>query len=395
MSSASPQPEQYKKRILLVVIGMTPQIVTETLYKLAVDSDPVYIPTEIHLITTKEGANSAEIALLGTAHDQGWFYTLCEDYGIDRDIFKKENIHIITDTEGQFINDNESSEHNKIASNYITNKIKEFTQDSNTSLHVSLAGGRKTMSYYAGYALSLYGRWQDRLSHVLVNYPFMNNENFFYPRPKAQRFSIDNRHYSTDEANIILSDIPYVRMRYQVPEALLKGTAGFQETVAKIQLFSEPPTIALYLYNRVVVLNGFAVTLTAREFAFYFWFCLRQKENYPPLNLASEAFLKDFANVFERFTSTYSGRFEYIEQLAELTRELPQDSPKEKQAKLKKRKKWFSDTKGKVHTKIRTALGKVFARAFLIETLDEDGSAVYQLDIEADRIEIFRKEYQG
>jgi len=35
MRSTTQQPEQYSKRILLLVIGMTPQIVTETLYKLA------------------------------------------------------------------------------------------------------------------------------------------------------------------------------------------------------------------------------------------------------------------------------------------------------------------------------------------------------------------------
>jgi len=395
MTTLSQHPEHYSKRILLVVIGMTPQIVTETLYKLAVDSEPSYIPTEIHLITTKEGANSANVALLGTAGEKGQFYRFCDDYKINGIKFNADNIHIIADTEGQFIDDSQSTQHNRIAADFITQKIKSFTDDENTALHVSLAGGRKTMSYYAGYALSLYGRVQDRLSHVLVNMPFMNNKHFFYPRPKAERFEIDNRYYSTDDANIILSDIPYVRMRYQVPEALLKGTAGFQETVAKIQLFSEPPTVALYLYNRVVVLNGFAVTLTAREFAFYFWFCIRQKEKYSPLNLTSDAFMKDFAHVFARFTSAYSGRFEYIEQLADLTRELPEDTRKEKQEKLKKRKKWFSDTKGKIHVKIRKALGKVFARAFLIETLDDDGTAVYQLDIEADRIKIFREEYQG
>jgi CRISPR-associated protein (TIGR02584 family) len=33
---------------------------------------------------------------------------------------------------------------------------------------MSIAGGRKTMGFYAGYALSLYGRAQDRMSHVLV-----------------------------------------------------------------------------------------------------------------------------------------------------------------------------------------------------------------------------------
>jgi CRISPR-associated protein (TIGR02584 family) len=389
MNNISQLPHQYEKRILLVVIGMTPQIVTETLYKLAVDSDPQYIPTEIHLITTKEGANSAEMALLGTAHDQGWFYIFCEDYGISGITFNKENIHIIADTEGQFIDDSQSSAHNKIASDFITNKVKEFTQDNTTSLHVSLAGGRKTMSYYAGYALSLYGRWQDRLSHVLVNFPFMNNSNFFYPRPKAERFSIENRHYSTDDAHIILSDIPYVRMRYQVPEALLKGSAGFQETVEKIQLFNQAPTIQLYLKNNTVVLNGCEIQLTPRIFAFYVWFCQRQKEQKEALDLDQDDFVSDFLAVFKYFISEYSGRYEYIEKMLDH----PQDPPKIKQQKGKQRNKWFKNTRGtKLHKALRDTLGKTYASHFYIEQNDEGH---FQLDVDGNCIEFFREEYQG
>ncbi len=375
MASLSQQPEHYSKRILLVVIGMTPQIVTETLYKLAVDSDPIYIPTEIHLITTEEGANSAEIALLGTANDKGWFYTFCDDYKISNIAFNKDNIHIIADTEGQFIDDNQSSEHNKIASDFITNKIKEFTQDNSTSLHVSLAGGRKTMSYYAGYALSLYGRWQDRLSHVLVNMPFMNNENFFYPRPKAQRFVVNNHHYSTDEANIILSNIPYVRMRYQVPEALLEGTAGFQETVAQIQKFNQPPSVALCIKQRKIAFNGVALKLAPADFAFYFWMCKRKQTGLPPLILDADEFMSEYLEAYAHFTNPHGGNFEKVEIIAN-----------EKSAE--EQKSWFEARKSTLHKKIIKTLGDNLAQAFLIRLVEHEKRTAFQIEIAAKRIEI-------
>jgi CRISPR-associated protein (TIGR02584 family) len=377
MTTLSQQPEHYSKRVLLVVIGMTPQIVTETLYKLAVDSDPLYIPTEIHLITTKEGANSAKIALLGTANDKGWFYTFCEDYGISDISFNKDNIHIIADTEGQFIDDNQSSEHNKIASDFITNKVKEFTQDSSTSLHVSLAGGRKTMSYYAGYALSLYGRWQDRLSHVLVNMPFMNNKDFFYPRPKAQRFVVDNRHYSTDEANIILSDIPYVRMRYQVPEALLEGTAGFQETVAKIQKFNEAPSVELFIKQRKIEFNGVALKLAPADFAFYIWMCKRKQTGLPPLILDADEFMSEYLEAYAHFTNPNGGNFEKVEIIAN-----------EKSAE--EQKNWFEARKSTLHKKIINALGDNLAQAFLIRMVEHKQSTAFQIEIPAKRIKIIK-----
>ncbi|MBP6582128.1 MAG: hypothetical protein KA204_01445, partial [Chromatiaceae bacterium] len=48
----------FPRRILLAVTGLTPQVVTETLYALAMERQPPFIPTEIHLLTTAEGAEA-------------------------------------------------------------------------------------------------------------------------------------------------------------------------------------------------------------------------------------------------------------------------------------------------------------------------------------------------
>lgn len=48
--------ESYQRRILLAVTGLSPQVVTETLYALCVVQKPNFIPTEIHILTTTEGA---------------------------------------------------------------------------------------------------------------------------------------------------------------------------------------------------------------------------------------------------------------------------------------------------------------------------------------------------
>jgi CRISPR-associated protein (TIGR02584 family) len=58
---------------------------------------------------------------------------------------------------------------NVAVADFITEKVRAVTADPEASLHVSIAGGRKTMGFYLGYALSLFGRPQDRLSHVLVS----------------------------------------------------------------------------------------------------------------------------------------------------------------------------------------------------------------------------------
>jgi CRISPR-associated protein (TIGR02584 family) len=43
---------KYPRRIFVAVVGMTPQVVTETLYALLQEKGEA--PTEIHLITTSE-----------------------------------------------------------------------------------------------------------------------------------------------------------------------------------------------------------------------------------------------------------------------------------------------------------------------------------------------------
>lgn len=49
------QPADFPRRVLLAVSGLTPQIVTETIYALAVNKLAPFVPTEVHLITSAEG----------------------------------------------------------------------------------------------------------------------------------------------------------------------------------------------------------------------------------------------------------------------------------------------------------------------------------------------------
>ena len=75
-------PASFPRRILVAVTGLSPQVVTETLYALALTQTPAFVPTEIHLITTLEGAKRARLALLSEA--PGAFHTLCRDYALPK-----------------------------------------------------------------------------------------------------------------------------------------------------------------------------------------------------------------------------------------------------------------------------------------------------------------------
>ena len=68
---------QKEHRILLAVTGMTPQVVTETLYAL-MQQGPDGLPHELHLLTTSVGADRARLALL--SEQLGWFARFLADY---------------------------------------------------------------------------------------------------------------------------------------------------------------------------------------------------------------------------------------------------------------------------------------------------------------------------
>ena len=133
------------KRILLLVSGMSPQILTESLYALAVAPampEDRFIPDEIHLISTSDGAKHAALSLLEPG--KGYFYQLCEEYSLNPAMFCREHIHVIHNEAGLPLADIRTPEDNEAAADVITDWIRQFTDQTGTTLHVSLAGGRKT-----------------------------------------------------------------------------------------------------------------------------------------------------------------------------------------------------------------------------------------------------------
>ena len=78
------------------------------------------------------------------------------------------------------------------------------------------------MSFFIGYALSLFGREQDSLSHVLVSEPFENNRDFFYPSQSPKTiFSPAGEPLDVSTAKVMLADIPLIRLRSGLPDASL------------------------------------------------------------------------------------------------------------------------------------------------------------------------------
>jgi CRISPR-associated protein, NE0113 family len=223
-----------KRKILVAVTGMSPQIVTETLYALVVQQQ--WLPDEVHVLTTGAGAEKIRTALFANGHADGHFARFCSDYAPDGIGFTPEHIHLIRDAQGNVLDDIRTPAENNLAADMIVRFIHDLCREEDTALHVSIAGGRKSMGFYIGYALSLFGRVQDRLSHVLINEPFEANRDFFFPPRVPQWIDTPQGKVSTDKAEVMLADIPFVRMRDGMPNLVLDANWTYGQAVEQTQL---------------------------------------------------------------------------------------------------------------------------------------------------------------
>ena len=258
----------FPRRILLAVTGLTPQIVTETLYALTCAREAPWQPTQIRLVTTAEGAERARLQLLDA--QAGQYHALCRDYGLAGIRFTEEDIVTIRDAAGRPLADIRTPEDNTLAADALLAEVRALCADESCALHVSIAGGRKTMGFFLGYALSLFGRPQDRLSHVLVNEPFESLPDFFYP-PRQPRLlhARDGRPAHTADARVMLAEIPFVRLREGLPREALAHPTPFATLVAAAQEALDPPALHFDFRSREVRCGSRTVCLSPALFAWY------------------------------------------------------------------------------------------------------------------------------
>jgi CRISPR-associated protein (TIGR02584 family) len=255
---------------------MTPQVITETLHALCVGADQPFPVNEIRLVTTSVGRQQVVNTLLtGKKLEQ-----FLSDHGLAPIHFDAHCIEVIRDDDGAELSDIQTPDQNRLAADCITEAVRRFTEPADTALHVSLAGGRKTMGYYMGYALSLYGRAQDRLSHVLVDAEFEGLKDFFYPTAEPRVVEgRAGRYLDTANARVMLAEIPFVRLRGTLPPRLLSGKTSFSEAVRWSNLDEQPERLEVDLRNRMLTVAGEYVRLTVKQLAVYAAFARGVKED--------------------------------------------------------------------------------------------------------------------
>jgi len=271
MTDVRINPEGFPRRILLAVTGLSPQVVTETIYALAVAAAPGserFVPTEVHVLSTVRGAEQARLTLL--SRDPGWFHRLRAEYELPEIAFDESHVHVLQTTDGRPLEDIRTPQDNHDAADFITEWVRALTADEDAALHVSLAGGRKTMGFFLGYALSLFGRPQDRLSHVLVSEPYEASGEFFYPTRESRSVELRPKLFADlSKARVELAGIPFVPLRHGLESRLLSRRTSYNTLVDALKVSLAPPELIVDPRAGRIRASGMIVPLSPTEFALY------------------------------------------------------------------------------------------------------------------------------
>lgn len=256
------------RHLLIAVTGKTPQVITESAFALMVQRR---IPIEaIQIITTAEGRRviGGEEGLPPLKDE---LHRMCACYNLPVPEFDPATSVIVAREESVELHDIRSDRENVLFPNVVTDLIRRKTAEPGTVLHCSIAGGRKTMSVAMAFALSLFGRKKDTLYHVLAPPSFEQSRKFF---PETEE----------ESHQIVMAEIPYVRLREKLPMLKDYPHASFSQLVGLAQGVIDEmaylPKLIFHRQERAVTIGEYRLRLRPFDFAFYL-FCAKARRPIP------------------------------------------------------------------------------------------------------------------
>jgi CRISPR-associated protein (TIGR02584 family) len=327
---ATPQPEPQRSPAvetaasqseitLLAVTGMSPAILTETLWALAnpaADSDPV-IPHRIIAVTTTEGRARLETLFQPSAQLGGlapWdaLRIALEQRGHDlsgrlRFGVTGDDIRVITAADPasgrtRELPDIRDRADNEAAADFLLEQVRALVENPDTQLIASIAGGRKTMSALLYACLTLVGRETDRLTHVLVSEPFETLRDFWFPAQPGGPLEAPTRSsesvpsagsvrsvptHDPAHALVELADVPFVPLRNLFERELARKPGTFRRLVEDcrqnlIQRAAEQLRLILDPVRSTLEINGFTLNLAPAEMLLTLFLARRARHGEPP-----------------------------------------------------------------------------------------------------------------
>lgn len=312
---------------LVTVSGISPAILTETIWALAQET-PAVTPDEVIVITTTRGEADLRRQLLTPLETWGgrtvWQQLRLDVLPATRLTRKKGSsasppapgplqlsIRVIDlpdpDTGVRRpADDLRTRAHHDETANFIIQTLAPLCDAEDHHVIASIAGGRKTMGALLYAAMSLLGKETDRVTHVLVSDPYDTIRGFYYPgqpvdqlsRPTAPATSLPaildtTAPLSARDAIVELADIPFVPLRNKFHELNepRRTFAGLVERYSRAERPGSalPPRLALDLPTGTLTVDGRPLSLTGRDLLVTAFLLHRALEKQPHFRDRGEA----------------------------------------------------------------------------------------------------------
>lgn len=358
------------RNILLAVMGTNPQVLTETLYAIHMQGKP--FPDEVYLITSA----NAKVKAVEWLFEKEKIEELKAHYNLPDFKFDLSHILLMEHDNGEAVFDGREKEDQQSIADSITRIVAKFTSDDNCQIHASIAGGRKTMAFYMGYAMSMFGREQDILSHVFVSKDFEFSDQFFFPTLNDHYIAKNDKVLNTKDAKVILAEIPFVRMQNMVDQGFINQIKcnSFSKSIELLNAYKNKKIIVEVITSKKYILvNGVEIKFPPKEIAFYLWLSQLPErqinvDRHFCADLAySASYLKTYSkiagdsrvfasfNIDKEVVEKHS--IEYLSALSEL-KSLEKD--------------WLQQTRSKINNQFKKWLGDSLANAVEIRSHEYD-----------------------
>jgi CRISPR-associated protein (TIGR02584 family) len=314
------------KTTLVAVSGMSPAIITETLWALASEA-PYIVPDDVVIITTSKGESDIREMLL-TIMDAWGGQKVWER--LRTDIFAKTkmpkgsgklqlSIRVIELPDEQSgirrpADDLRTRSDNDCAADFIIQTLAPICDAEDNHVIASIAGGRKTMGALLYAAMSLLGKESDRVTHVLVSEPFESVRGFFYPDQPLME--LESRPFGqpavavcASSAKVEMADIPFVPLRNKFSELNepRRTFSGLVDSYSRhsIRLPAGKPRVSIDKESGVMIVESKTLRLTGRTLVVVFFLVDRAQAGHPAFASLTEA-EGDFLTYAKRWKSDYS-----------------------------------------------------------------------------------------
>jgi CRISPR-associated protein (TIGR02584 family) len=313
--------------VLLSVTGQSPAVLTETVWALAQER-PAIIPHRVVVITTTEGRNTLVKELLSPVDNCVWDQLRARLEGLGHDLTDRlqfgatpHDIRVFTIFDPKLkrtreLEDIGSEAENAAAADFIMETVRGLAMDDGVRLVASIAGGRKTMSALLFSVMSLLGKEDDLLTHILINEPFESRglkPRFYFPPAEAvmhQGMDREGTHISISsvKAKVQLGKIPFVALR-NLFERDLKKKQSYSRLVQTCQKTANEYArqnvhLTVYRSKTLIAVNGKQIATSAREHLYMLFLAERVHAKQPRLPSYAAAF--DDFNQFCK--ETYASR---------------------------------------------------------------------------------------